>query len=207
MREYKRTNKKRRDIDSINSESTTTTRRRKSPLSSTAPLVYLLPDKQTECSYHYLKAVVTEIKSGRFVTDTELRKHVACISRKKGKTNTRSCYMCGTATYFDCQLCQDLSKQVPLCLDTQRRKDKDGNVIRKYCYLDYHNYQYFGLAKGDCLKISSEREWRMWTDIELIHNTQYMNYILQIIQTNNVAISAAATTFTTTQTPTPNTVG
>ena len=115
--------------------------------------------------------------------------------------------MCGTATYFDCQLCQDLSKQVPLCLDTQRRKDKDGNVIRKYCYLDYHNYQYFGLAKGDCLKISSEREWRMWTDIELIHNTQYMNYILQIIQTNNVAICAAATTLTTTHTPTPNTVG
>ena len=77
-------------------------------------------------------------------------------------------------------------------------------MIRKYCYLDYHNYQYFGLAKGDHLKIASDREWRMWSDDELNQNTQYMDYLLQIIKTNAVAIDSAATTLVT---PTTNTVG
>ena len=181
VREYSRTNKRVRNRR--NHQSTKNKKQRHIPSDSVGAVM-------TVSSIAIRKA----IDSGRLQSNlTNLDMHIKSKIFKKGKP--RQCYVCGTKTTSYCGICT-----IPV-------EQNDGSIIheptplcffrgKKQCYVDYHNFDHFGMCRGDSNETGSKKEdWQEPTCDEVKRQAAYIKHCTRCIKcTDQVIVDQASST-------------
>tara|TARA_B110001450_G_scaffold125951_1_gene118591 strand:- start:75 stop:956 length:882 start_codon:yes stop_codon:yes gene_type:complete len=139
-------------------------------------------------------AIRKAIDSGRLQSNlTNLDMHIKSKIFKKGKP--RQCYVCGTKTTSYCGICT-----IPV-------EQNDGSIIheptplcffrgKKQCYVDYHNFDHFGMCRGDSNETGSKKEdWQEPTCDEVKRQAAYIKHCTRCIKcTDQVIVDQASST-------------
>jgi hypothetical protein len=98
---------------------------------------------------------------------TEFQQHwdLSRVSRK----HANKCFVCGQDCYHKCVVCD-----VPL----HGLNSRSANAV--HCFIDYHNKDFFGLARGDCALLKTlQRDWQPPTPASRKRNALHIASILE----------------------------
>ena len=106
-------------------------------------------DKHEITTEKLKRARHTKYRPGRLCGDLELfQKHIAS---KQNWKNAKPCEVCGLDTYTTCGLCKAPVHYFP----------QKGSQKGQSCFIDYHNDNFFGLARKDVALIGKKKkDWK-----------------------------------------------